>query len=821
MQLIQRVCSDAGCDFFVDLIPETTIIRVRTVSRRLQAPTGFIQALVDDATASGLVVDRNLGLESINQTTSSFLVGAPVETMYETTDLEAIHPYFGKDANGNPIISFNAVAGNPYSLTASLNATEVKDIIGGNNYVCTALEMACAMASRDTWDTYMATLRPEIAVLVGVMPAFVAPAAGPKMPQDALNLAVGGVLGGVKGVVDFANATITDIAVWTSQRMYNFVKKAAEEYLGKKFLVEIPFLFFANQPDTGKTVTYYEVSDSGYLESGQPPLQLHPVYKNIFSDRSGKYFPYALYHYLDGADLSRVTSEDYVIDIYNQIGIYISINVSREIIFIDELTPCVEITISNPIYQRPLDATGAGIAEVAAVYAMTPAQAQDLFTKLGAGNVFGRISPLPFQPDRVTIPLRSNILNYGPWFAVGAEGKVEFKVDQSFAPWNYGGTALMNAAASATVSDAITFQQYTETGSVRIVEEPRFNLGDQLAISGQSLLGPTLSAMDVTYGDGGVITNYRFQTFTPKFGAFSKDNIERMKVLSLKNQELKRELLDAFNRASVPRSAINDRVSILGAIAQERMPSQFQRSSPHSVFMGFIEETDDGPRVGVTTFSDKEIAHGIPANDSTKFDKSAMMSITGLIRPINTNTTSNYLASYETPNTNYKSSSRGTFLNPFKTGNDIELYTYGNTYADAHAYLNGGPDNARGFALRGPLVISGWGQSVDGSFEPTEATDYLRESWFWKTGPVDLLWDNERKVWTPHGMMMGVLLGDCSGSGGSAQCSLYDDSGVISGRSSDRTVYNFFPTTVPSGKKIMASWVPEAQKWYIIATECY
>jgi hypothetical protein len=817
MDLIQRVCNDAGCDFFVDVEPETTIIRVRTVSRRYQPPTGYIQYLIDSAVADGLTVESQTGIEAINQTTSMFLVGAPVETMYETVDAEVIHPYFGKDVNGNPILSYNAEIGNPFSLTTNLNASEVQDIIGSYYYNCTALEMCCAMASRDTWDTYISIFKPEIATLIGLMPAFRAVPAvlgvGPGLPADLINLGAG-------VVNNIADSITSNVLIWTSQRMYNLVRKAAEQFLGKKFLVEIPFVFTSQDLETGKISTSYEVSSSGYLESGLPPLGLHPVYKNIFTDQDDKFRPYALYNRLAGVDLSRVTTEDFVIDTYNSNGIYVSMDVGQEIIFIDEFTPCVEITINNPLYSPPTDGTGAGIAAVAAIFQATPAQAADFFKKLAGGNVIGRISPIPAQPTYVTIPLKSNILNYGPWFAVGAEGKLEFRSDNSLAPWNYGGSALMNLAATAVVSEAVTFQQYSETGSVRIVEEPRFNLGDQLEINTSTLLGPNLTAMDISYSDAGVTTNYRFQTFTPKFGTFSKDNIDRLRKISLKSREARRELLDLFNKASLPRAVVNDKVSILSSIAQGQLPSQFQRNSPHSVFMGFVEDTSMGPRVAVTTFSDKEIAHGISSTDSTMFDKSAMMSITGLIRPINTNTTSTYLASYETPNANYKSSAKGDFLDPFKSGNDIDLYTYGNTYADAHAYLNGGPTNARGFALRGPILISGWGTSVDNVFEPAGVGDYLRESWFWKTGPVDLLWDNERKVWTPHGMMMGHIASSCSGNGGSTECVVYDDSGVISGRATNRTVYNFFPTSVPADSKIMAAWIPEAQKWYIIAAEC-
>lgn len=815
MEIISKVCADAGCDFFVDLAPGTTIIRVRTVSRRTQPPTGYIQELVNNATDDGNCIRSQVGLEAINQVTSAFIVGAPVQIMYENPSITAIHPYFGKDVNNNPILSTGIGLG----LTTILNSSEVKDIILSNGYLCTALEMCCALASRDTWDAFITDTKPVVAAAAGVIPAFGPPLiANPLMPQDILNLTPAGVLAA-------AGAQVEDISIWTAQRMFNFVKKAAEQFLGKKFLVEIPFMFTATEPETGRIIHSYDVAYTGYVDTGLPPLGLHPIYQDTFADTSGMYSPMAQYGNLNGTDLSRIQSTDFLIDIYNGGGIYVNMSVGDEIIFLDELTPCVEITINNPLYEPPEDGTGAGIAEIAAVLHLTPEQAQDLFQKLPAGNAFGKISPMPRQPDFVAIPLKSNILTYGPWYGVGAEGKVNFQQDSGLAPWNYGGSAIMNLTANARVTDAITLQQSSESGTVEIVGPPAFNIGDQLSLLGESIGGPTITGIDVTYSQQGVTSNYRLQTFTVKFGAFSKDNVERLRRIALKNQELRHETREAFNRLLVPREVVNDVASILGAGAINQWPEQFKRQSPHSVFMGLIDDNDDDmPRVGVTTHSDKEIAPGIPANDPTLFDKSAMMSITGLIRPINTDYNSNWLASYEAPNANYKAQAQATFIDPFKTGNDIELYTYGGAYADAHAYLNGGPPSVRGFGLRGPLVISGWGWSVDDVFVPNAedtpgVTDYLRQSWYWKTGPVDLLWDDERQVWTPHGTMLGKLTTICQ-PGGSAVTKVWDDNGPIGGRARDRTVWNFFSKPVLANKKIIASWIPEAQKWYIIAADC-
>ena len=78
--------------------------------------------------------------------------------------------------------------------------------------------------------------------------------------------------------------------------------------------------------------------------------------------------------------------------------------------------------------------------------------------------------------------------------------------------------------------------------------------------------------------------------------------------------------------------------------------------------------------------------------------------------------------------------------------NNMHLGNNGNTIPDD-------VDEVRTFGLRGPLLLSGWGYDImghpvpgkkDGNFEPVNPAEN-RSSW--KTGPVDLKWDDERQVW--------------------------------------------------------------------------
>ena len=72
-------------------------------------------------------------------------------------------------------------------------------------------------------------------------------------------------------------------------------------------------------------------------------------------------------------------------------------------------------------------------------------------------------------------------------------------------------------------------------------------------------------------------------------------------------------------------------------------------------------------------------------------------------------------------------------------------------------------------ALRGPLIMSGWGYGMDDLPEPsqgekypekTKFSEYLKHNrGYWKTGPVHLMWDDERKVWAGgHRIVCGVAM---------------------------------------------------------------
>jgi hypothetical protein len=838
LNAISQICQDAACDFFIDLIPETTTIRVNTISRRNQPPTGYIASLVNSVTASGICKRSSVGLESRNESSSAFMVGAEQTAVYEAP-VNAILTYFGKSILGQPIIGTIVEPGNPYSLTANLNAAEIADIIGSSYYTCNALEMCCAMSDFSMWLAYIQTNKPTLATLLGTNTPFLSPLSNgilvPQTPEDAQNFTATNVSAAVE-------ANYAEISRFVTQRVFNLVLKNANEYLGKRFLVQMPFIFTKIEPETGRLIFAAEPTNNAWKD-GAPPLGLNTIYAESFRSQDDKYEAYAGYVSNPGMDYSRIKNDDVVVDLS---GVYTRVSVGENIIFLNPVTPAVEITVANPMYAAPIDATGAGsiLAEAALNGTIDSTIIEYLNRMFGGGPIPSDVSPLPFQPSGVAIPLKSNILKYGPWYVVGAAGKVTFIEDNSLAPWNYGGVDNMGLAANARISESLTYQQEAETGEFEIVEEPRFNLGQRIVA-----LGPTITGIDINYGESGITSTYRIQTFSTKFGLFSRSNIERIKRLTLANQQLKKNLKQAFINQLLPNGARNENIAFQASAAMNSWPRQYGKSSPANYLVGYaVKDNRDGilDRAAVGIVTSYEMPRCLRTAIADEYRRTVVMSIDGLIRPINTDTTvfegesigtdpyylAKYLASYEEPNSEYDAGITADFYNPFKTGNDVQVYNNSSaTYADCHAYLNDGPADQKAFALRAPLVLSGWGWCTDDAAVPNESptdltggflADYLRRSTFWKTGPVDLLWDDERKMWTPHGFMLGKTKDeDIDKDGGSGEVDLYSDAETkLEGRKKERTVYNFFSKKVPKNTKIMAAWVPEANSWWIVAADC-
>lgn len=91
------------------------------------------------------------------------------------------------------------------------------------------------------------------------------------------------------------------------------------------------------------------------------------------------------------------------------------------------------------------------------------------------------------------------------------------------------------------------------------------------------------------------------------------------------------------------------------------------------------------------------------------------------------------------------------------------------THFGADYYTRGKVElvNVRSMALRSPLILSGWGVDTNGVPVPGSggaySNNFLWDTSLWKTGPLDVRWDDARGVWT-------MPSGTSSGGSGSTSC---------------------------------------------------
>lgn len=156
---------------------------------------------------------------------------------------------------------------------------------------------------------------------------------------------------------------------------------------------------------------------------------------------------------------------------------------------------------------------------------------------LSSLNNKGFCPPAEF-PTAVCIPLKSNILSYGPWYSPNfktSAGGIEFVKDNELNPWSYGSKPLMAHIAKELVKEAQIALSETETGGITHPGMPVLSLGflDN---------GPNLTNINVSFGGNGVTSNYVFQSYTPRFGSLKNLQNQQLKE-SYKNRQKAQKIL--------------------------------------------------------------------------------------------------------------------------------------------------------------------------------------------------------------------------------------------------------------------------------------
>lgn len=387
---------------------------------------------------------------------------------------------------------------------------------------------------------------------------------------------------------------------------------------------------------------------------------------------------------------------------------------------------------------------------------------------------------------------------YGPWYVgtKGVGGKTKVEQDTNLVPWAFNSSSKLEEVAQKKLKDLTPISIF-ETGSYTRVGLPEFSLGQEMQAG-----GPKLTSISATYGTSGITTQHTFRTFTSKFGLPSRYMLERMKKTALKAYSDRKNILGLFNEAKRKKQSEslrsagfgissyfldyigrkNDRWSPHGHILMAQIPVQKNYAGRFGAVGGTNAEVKT---LGITVkHLEASAAFRKQSSDGQIPSNKAGVSLDAIFSPYS-NFADFYACSLTSkayaPKVNFddKTIATAISLNPFQLNSyigsfmsdDSDRYCNwtANTAPQTLTKLNSlgggktGVIKSRAIALRGPLMISGWGQSLyypkitvpdndKGENHPGRTAEGY-------AGPLDLMWDDIRGVWTSHGTLIGRSLG--------------------------------------------------------------
>ena len=356
------------------------------------------------------------------------------------------------------------------------------------------------------------------------------------------------------------------------QKIYELLRDYASEYYGRKFMVMVDEIEWYRDEETNQVFLSHEPTQDGFLEEdvwlNGISRNLLPVDINQITTENGRIEAFVRFDNADALDLTGIPPEDILYGRFYKVSnsrfggdfhsIFIRCQVEPRYVYLDNdtgLSPRAVITIQQPMFTKIDDPFSSSVLSDFLNQVWTTKQEQneeftddkkrELYVKLkqGFGSVSGSYVPVPLfvSPDLAVIPLQSNTDTYGPWYAVGANGRVSVEVDDNLVPWNFGGTySALDRAANARFND-ISFQQVAEYGRVETPDPPLFDLGHQLLGS-----GPYVTDIQVSVGEQGVSTSYSFKTWTPRFGKLSRYWADKITRISQAQQKQRRDMRNVF-----------------------------------------------------------------------------------------------------------------------------------------------------------------------------------------------------------------------------------------------------------------------------------
>lgn len=830
LDFITQYCNDSGCDYYVTLTFTNNsfpFISVIPVSRVIQPQLGQIDKFVNSVVGTET---NEIGTELRVEPTSAFLIGGPQENLFLTFGSSGTYaadpyhffgnevdvpilPYWGVDFFGNAIIGRGNFMSNDHNFDIDISDLPIPNF--PPTYNVSVGELRAAMEGFDIWASYLAVKNKPLAQMLNIGNTF--------DPTNVLNALANG---NNFTQLDLLNLT-PPWQLYTNQKLrddhpelyfanifFNRIYKYADEYYGRKWLVQIPDISVKLEPDTGRIVYSDEPSDGGYLPNGSFPLGLPPQFEDLFQTEDGRFGAFA--HFPINVNAPSSSTSGNVPGVWTQIDItevspdttvfsnndvYLQGNLEPTIVFEDLATlsgPRAVLTLDGRLWKMntqippKVDALISFLQDannqnqqvnqsndfivvnpnaaggISTEITDTGRQIiQDSLANLQQGISPTLLTPFALIPDAAAIPLRSNRLTYGPWYSIGPQGKVHFEQNTALTPWNYGGINEMNLAGNAQIAALTTSLQIAERGHLTVPGPPTVLLGQPLTLG-----GPIVNGIDCQVGLDGVKTSYILQTYSQRFGYMAKSFGDTFTRIARNSQAYKRNFLTQNRRAAFLTAKYSQQKP-----AQGKPSKQVKTDTPHEAITGYIDPQSNKTAVSILTTIEGIGGLHLADTSPSGFQATSLASLDSVFTPFTFDSGNFALPRWQTPSGTVKIPN-SLYLNPIMDsgGNlntSIQLATFGTDNEDPpETYLTNSdlyePKSTRLVGMRLPMVAAGWGYDINGKPVPNAdtkaglsnnfASDYAKNPRNWKVGPVDFRWDDSRKVWAAGGSSIDVYV---------------------------------------------------------------
>ena len=537
--MVQDLASRHSFDWFVESVFNQSEGRVDVTFKIIDRSVDNIDLDLDSflAANSGFVQNAQRGFELRNELSCAVLLGAPVESLRT--------------------VNIDGMANNPIDLSSEG---------GSDKYFMTEEEMRHVLIGKETWKCWLesqGTAGSGLARYALGGATVLAPLWNPGDASDVANQ-----LG-----INPDRFSVTTIDEETTGRLYDKLQANASASYGKRFLFDVildaelidaawtsdtvagnndPNEYFRNED--GKTRCYIEFANPNAITF--PPdntiLGIGPSFVFGLGDKAPQ--PLDLQLKDSFSVVNSVTNLDKADWIIDNGKLYVAATIEEgNVIKLD--APIVIGRAEQVEVELPEDEELPEEEESAEDEELPTSHTENKCVEEGVGDgkratagglssevtriktkrifVFGEadfsLHQRAYQPTRAFIPTKSKFTRYGPVFASNidedSQGALSIDQDDGFAPWEFGGTAIMLDAMQFRVDNASSNVKTVESATITIEGLPKLSIGDTIGKNSN------VNNISISFGNG-VTTTYELRSFLRSFGELSKQELASLSLFA-------------------------------------------------------------------------------------------------------------------------------------------------------------------------------------------------------------------------------------------------------------------------------------------------